>query len=111
MQGTASLVATTSAVTQPTISLLDETLDTSTVSCNETLALFDSPSSDQLVLQSTPSHISVETVDHDTHEMQVSSPSCPSISDISSISSLSLSSTPDGSVQMLNQASFARQFS
>ena len=94
MQGTASLVATTSAVTQPTISLLDETLDTSTVSCNKTLAVFDSPSSDQLVLQSTPSHSSVETVDRDTHDMQVFSPSSP-ISDISSISPLSLDSTPD----------------
>ena len=98
MQGTASLVATTSAVTQPTTSLLDESLDTSTVSC-ETLAVFDSPSSDQLVLQSTPSHSSVETVDRVTHDMQVSSPSSPSISDISSISPLSLHSTPDDSVQ------------
>ena len=99
MQGTASLVATTSAVTQPTTSLLDESLDTSTVSCNKTLAVFDSPSSDQLVLQSTPSHSAVETVDRDTHDMQVSSPSSPSISDISSISPLSLPSTPDDSVQ------------
>ena len=98
MQGTASLVATTSAVTQPTTSLLNESLDTSTVSCNETLAVFDSPSSDQLVLQSTPSHSSVEIVDRDTHDMQVSSPSSP-ISDISSISPLSLPSTPDDSVQ------------
>ena len=96
MQGTASLVATTSAVNPQTISLQDESLDTSTMSCNETL--LDSSLSDQLSLPSTPSHSSVETVDHDTYDMQISSPSSPSISDISSISPLSLPSTPDEGV-------------
>ena len=110
MQGTASLVAT-SAVIQPTTSLLDESLDTSTVSCNETLALFDSPSSDHLVLQSTPSHSSVETVDRDTHEVQVSSPNCPSISDISSIPLFPCLLHLMAVFNMLNQISFARQLS
>ena len=98
----------TSAVTQPPTSLLDESLDTSTVSCNDTLALFDSPSSDKLVLQSTPSHSSVETVDRDTRDMQVSSPSSPSIYDISLISPLSLPSTPDDSLQHASQTMFCQ---
>ena len=72
MQGTASLVATTQQTTSR-----DESLDTSTMSCNETLALLDSPSSDQLVPPSTPSHSYVETVDRDMYDMQVSSPSSP----------------------------------
>ena len=102
MQGTASLVATASAVTQRTTSLLEESVDISTVSCNETLALLDSPSSDQLVPPSTPSQSSVETVDHDTYDMQFSS-SSPSV--LTSVQfPLSLPSTPDNSLHCLQHA-------
>ena len=72
------------------------------MSCNETLALLGHPSSDQLYRHQLL-YSSVETVNHDTYDMQVSSSSSP-ISDISPISPLSLPSTPDDSVYCLQHA-------